>query len=146
MLPLNLSMCSLLMLKMLSISYAKALHVAYQGRLKRVNVRQLIRICVFYLLLTSSEYYLDQFLSTEIVLFKFLEQYLRRLEGPLAVQVWGRFLQLVKDVSGSARDFKAQNFPALWYVKLRRHLCSTEVFQLFDCLGRKDYANHGYGR
>lgn len=50
---------------------------------------------------------------TEIVLFKFLEQYLRRLEGPLAVQVWGRFLQLVKDVSGSTRDFKAQNFPAL---------------------------------
>ncbi|KAJ6623058.1 Dopey, N-terminal-domain-containing protein [Mycena sp. CBHHK59/15] len=50
---------------------------------------------------------------TDAVLFKFLEQYLRRLEGPLALQVWGRFLQLVKDISGSTRDFKPQTYPAL---------------------------------
>ncbi|RDB28675.1 Protein dopey [Hypsizygus marmoreus] len=50
---------------------------------------------------------------TENVLFKFLEQYLRRLEGPLAIQVWGRFLQLIKEIVGSTRDFKSQNFPAL---------------------------------
>ncbi|KAG5652198.1 hypothetical protein H0H81_005933 [Sphagnurus paluster] len=50
---------------------------------------------------------------TEGVLFKFLEQYLRRLEGPIAIQVWGRFLQLIKEIVGSTRDFKAQNFPAL---------------------------------
>ncbi|KAF8079121.1 Dopey, N-terminal-domain-containing protein [Lyophyllum atratum] len=49
----------------------------------------------------------------EGVLFKFLEHYLRRLEGPIAVQVWGRFLQLIKEIVGSTRDFKAQNFPAL---------------------------------
>lgn len=52
-------------------------------------------------------------LRTDAVLFKFLENYLRRLEGPLALQVWGRFLQLVKDIVGSTRDFKVQNFPAL---------------------------------
>ncbi|KAF5384809.1 hypothetical protein D9615_001099 [Tricholomella constricta] len=49
----------------------------------------------------------------EGVLFKFLEQYLRRLEGPIAVQVWARFLQLIREIVGSTRDFKAQNFPAL---------------------------------
>ncbi|KAF7307364.1 Dopey-N domain-containing protein [Mycena indigotica] len=50
---------------------------------------------------------------TESVLFKFLEQYLQRLEGPLALQVWGRYLQLVKDVSGGTREFKPQTYPAL---------------------------------
>ncbi|KAJ7116821.1 Dopey, N-terminal-domain-containing protein [Mycena crocata] len=50
---------------------------------------------------------------TDAVLFKFLEQYLQRLEGPLALQVWGRFLQLVKDIFGSTREFKAQTYPAL---------------------------------
>ncbi|KAF7302659.1 Dopey-N domain-containing protein [Mycena chlorophos] len=50
---------------------------------------------------------------TEAVLFKFLEQYLQRLEGPLALQVWGRYLQLVKDLTGSAREFKPQTYPAL---------------------------------
>ncbi|KAF8215761.1 Dopey, N-terminal-domain-containing protein [Mycena galopus ATCC 62051] len=50
---------------------------------------------------------------TDAVLFKFLEQYLRRLEGPIALQVWGRFLQLVKDIFGSTREFKAQTYPTL---------------------------------
>ncbi|KAJ6520217.1 Dopey, N-terminal-domain-containing protein [Mycena sanguinolenta] len=50
---------------------------------------------------------------TDAVLFKFLEQYLQRLEGPLALQVWGRFLQLVKDIFGSTREFKAQTYPTL---------------------------------
>jgi hypothetical protein len=48
------------------------------------------------------------------VLFQFLEQYLQRLEGPLALQVWGRFLQLVKDIFGSStREFKPQTYPTL---------------------------------
>ncbi|KAJ8084790.1 hypothetical protein PM082_003567 [Marasmius tenuissimus] len=47
------------------------------------------------------------------VLFKFLEQYLRRLEGPLAIQVWGRFHQLAKDVAGSTKELKPLTFPAL---------------------------------
>ncbi|CAA7265849.1 unnamed protein product [Cyclocybe aegerita] len=50
---------------------------------------------------------------TDNVLFKFLEQYLRRLEGPLAVQVWGRFIQLIKEIISASRDFKLYNFPAL---------------------------------
>ncbi|KAF5380337.1 hypothetical protein D9757_007927 [Collybiopsis confluens] len=50
---------------------------------------------------------------TDAVLFKYLEQYLRRLEGPLAVQVWGRFLQLAKEIAGNTRDFKPQTFPTL---------------------------------
>lgn len=38
---------------------------------------------------------------------------MQRLEGPIAVQVWPRFLQLAKEVLGSARDFRAQTYPAL---------------------------------
>ena len=66
------------------------------------------------------------------MLFRFLEQYLRRLEGPLALQVWGRYLQLVKDLVGSTREFKAPNFPALRSVALE----SQKIFlHYFRCLG-----------
>jgi hypothetical protein len=54
------------------------------------------------------------------VLFRFLENYLNQLEGPLAVQVWHRFLQLAKDVISNIRDFRAQVFPALRFAA--RHL------------------------
>lgn len=47
------------------------------------------------------------------MLFDFLEQYLKRLEGPLALQVWPRYLQLAKDLAALLRDFKVQAFPAL---------------------------------
>ncbi|KAI0271467.1 Dopey, N-terminal-domain-containing protein [Gloeopeniophorella convolvens] len=47
------------------------------------------------------------------VLFRFLESYLKQLEGPLAVQVWGRFLQLAKDVMNNTKDFRSQTFPTL---------------------------------
>ncbi|KAF9067320.1 Dopey, N-terminal-domain-containing protein [Rhodocollybia butyracea] len=50
---------------------------------------------------------------TDMVLFNFLEQYLQRLEGPLALQVWGRFLQLAKEIAGSTREFKPQTFSTL---------------------------------
>lgn len=50
---------------------------------------------------------------SDTVLFEFLEQYLQRLEGPLVIQVWGRYLQLVKEVTGHSRDFKPQIYPAL---------------------------------
>ncbi|KAF8665364.1 hypothetical protein AX16_000383 [Volvariella volvacea WC 439] len=50
---------------------------------------------------------------SDVVLFTFMEQYFQRLEGPLAVQVWGRFLQLVKDIIGSSRDTRTQNFFSL---------------------------------
>lgn len=49
---------------------------------------------------------------TDAVLFKFMEQYFQRLEGPLAIQVWSRFLSLVKDLV-TTKEFKSQNFPAL---------------------------------
>ncbi|KAG2155714.1 Dopey, N-terminal-domain-containing protein [Suillus clintonianus] len=49
---------------------------------------------------------------SDVVLFNFLEQYFQRLEGPLALQVWGRFMQLAKDLA-SSRDFKVQVFLAL---------------------------------
>jgi hypothetical protein len=56
--------------------------------------------------------------SSDVVLFHFLEQYLQRLEGPLALQVWGRFMQLAKDLA-SSRDFKIQVFLALKFVFLK---------------------------
>ncbi|RPD65070.1 hypothetical protein L227DRAFT_519769 [Lentinus tigrinus ALCF2SS1-6] len=49
----------------------------------------------------------------DMTLFDFLEQYMKRLEGPLALQVWSRFLQLAKDLLVSLRDFKPQAFAAL---------------------------------
>ena len=47
------------------------------------------------------------------MLFEFFEQYLERLEGPLAVQIWGRCLQFFKDLLASFREFKVQVFFAL---------------------------------
>ena len=55
----------------------------------------------------------DYSIRSEQVLFKFLEQYLRRLEGPLAIQVWGRLHQLAKDVAGSTKELKPLTLPAL---------------------------------
>ena len=51
-----------------------------------------------------------------MTLFDFLEQYMKRLEGPLALQVWNRFLQLAKDLLVTMRDFRPQAFAALKYV------------------------------
>jgi hypothetical protein len=51
---------------------------------------------------------------SDSVLLQFFEQYLRRLEGPLALQVWGRFSQLARKVTGgSLREFRVQSFPVL---------------------------------
>ncbi|KAF9486392.1 hypothetical protein BDN70DRAFT_822033, partial [Pholiota conissans] len=50
---------------------------------------------------------------TDAILFKFLEQYLGRLEGPLAIQVWSRYIQVVKEILAASREFKAHNFPTL---------------------------------
>lgn len=36
-----------------------------------------------------------------------------RLEGPIAMQVWGRYMQLAKEIASSAKDFKIQSFFAL---------------------------------
>ncbi|KAI0050603.1 hypothetical protein FA95DRAFT_1536117 [Auriscalpium vulgare] len=50
---------------------------------------------------------------SDAILLQFLEQYLGQLEGPLVVQVWGRFMQLAKDVIANVKDFKNQVFPVL---------------------------------
>ncbi|KAK2464744.1 hypothetical protein APHAL10511_003162 [Amanita phalloides] len=50
---------------------------------------------------------------SDATLFKFLEHYVQRLEGPVALQVWGRFLQLVKELTGGTREFKVQNYLCL---------------------------------
>ncbi|KAI0830814.1 Dopey, N-terminal-domain-containing protein [Trametes gibbosa] len=49
----------------------------------------------------------------DMTLFDFLEQYMKRLEGPLALQVWNRFLQLAKDLLVILREFRPQAFAAL---------------------------------
>ncbi|KAH6916730.1 Dopey, N-terminal-domain-containing protein [Coprinopsis sp. MPI-PUGE-AT-0042] len=50
---------------------------------------------------------------TDVALFQFLEQYLSKLEGPVAVQVWPRVLQLVRDLTTGSREFKVHHFHAL---------------------------------
>lgn len=53
---------------------------------------------------------------TDYVLFVFLEDYFGRLEGPIAMQVWGRFVTLAKEIAGNVYGFKLQIFPCLRYV------------------------------
>ena len=66
-----------------------------------------------------------------MTLFEFLEQYMKRLEGPLALQVWNRFLQLVKDLLLTLRDFRPQAFAALKYVAITRARLSLILRQVF---------------
>jgi len=42
-----------------------------------------------------------------------MEDYLGRLEGPIAVQVWNRFVSLAKDIAANVYTFKMQVFPTL---------------------------------
>ena len=71
---------------------------------------------------------------SDSTLFKFLEQYLQRLEGPLASQVWGRFNQLVKDILAGSRDFKLHHFATL---RLISGLVHSPIFhwKTNRCLG-----------
>jgi hypothetical protein len=52
-------------------------------------------------------------LRSEWVLFSFLEHYLGRLEGPVAVQVWPRFMLLAKEISTISRDSRPQAYATL---------------------------------
>ena len=45
----------------------------------------------------------------------FLEEYLSKLESPLALQVWARYLSLAKDVAANVKEFRVQVFPVLRY-------------------------------
>ena len=53
---------------------------------------------------------------TDVILFTFLEEYLAKLENPLALQVWTRYLTLAKDVTANVKEFRSQVFPVLRYV------------------------------
>ncbi|KAI8459463.1 Dopey, N-terminal-domain-containing protein [Phakopsora pachyrhizi] len=52
------------------------------------------------------------FLS-ENVLFSFLDSYLSRLEGPIAVQIWTSTLTFTRDILASTQAAKSQIFPIL---------------------------------
>ena len=84
--------------------------------------------------------------STDAVLFKFLEQYLERLEGPLVLQVWGRYVQLVKDITGSSKEFKPQHYPGLRYAfLLSLILRSGELYKVYHSTCGQAHANDGNG-
>lgn len=87
--------------------------------------------------------------STDGALFTFLELYMSRLEGPIALQVWNRFLQLTKDVLGTGRDFKPQSYATLRQYALEtfNQLVLTYTFlQMSYCLSRQSYPNDGCRR
>ncbi|KAF8273824.1 Dopey, N-terminal-domain-containing protein [Lactarius quietus] len=71
------------------------------------------------------------------LLFRFLEHYLDQLEGPLAVQVWHRFLQLAKDIISNIKDFRAQVFSVLRCVSILADKI-TQTTALEDRRIRKD--------
>lgn len=50
---------------------------------------------------------------SDATVFAFLEEYLEKLEGPLAVQVWPRYLAMAKEVASSPKEFRLQVFPVL---------------------------------
>ncbi|TDL20872.1 hypothetical protein BD410DRAFT_840852 [Rickenella mellea] len=50
---------------------------------------------------------------TDAILFSFLESYLQKLEGPLATQVWNRYLSLAKEIASNVRDYRQQVLPVL---------------------------------
>lgn len=68
-------------------------------------------------------------IRSDAVLFKFLEVYLSQLEGPVANQVWNRFVQLVKEVATGLKDLKLQGYYTLRFVF---KLCFTPVLDSFD--------------
>lgn len=54
--------------------------------------------------------------SYELVRFEFLEAYVSRLDGPVAVQIWPSFLTFVKDFIHSPAPHKYRLFPSLRYL------------------------------
>jgi hypothetical protein len=50
---------------------------------------------------------------TDTILFRFLERYIGQLEGPVANQIWNRFMQLVKEVVTGLKDLKLQGYYTL---------------------------------
>ncbi|KAG8901217.1 hypothetical protein FRB99_005472 [Tulasnella sp. 403] len=50
---------------------------------------------------------------SDAVIYNFMDEYLGRLEGPIAVQVWNRYLSLAKEVASNVHGYKRQVFPTL---------------------------------
>ncbi len=81
-----------------------------------------------------------------MTLFDFLEQYMKRLEGPLALQVWNRFLQLGKDLLVSMREFRPQAFAALKYALSYMTMSDKlNVIQVLHRSRRQGFANNSAG-
>lgn len=97
------------LLRMRHTCYARASRVGY----RRTGNQSRILVCESRQLRLMRRK--TELCRTDAVLFTFMERYFQRLEGPLAIQVWGRYLSLVKDLVTSTKDFKSQNFPALRY-------------------------------
>lgn len=76
---------------------------------KKLALNPYLYVCAFIMSLKS----FLTFSRTDYVLFTFLEDYFGRLEGPIAMQVWGRFLALAKEIAGNVYGFKLQIFPCL---------------------------------
>jgi hypothetical protein len=53
---------------------------------------------------------------SENVLFSFLESYISRLEGPIAVQMWNSSWSFARDVLANSTVNKNQLFPTLKYI------------------------------
>jgi hypothetical protein len=68
---------------------------------------------------------------TDAVLFRFLEKYLSQLEGPVANQVWNRFMQLVKEVVTGLKDLKLQGYYTLRFA-FNCALCCPVTHRIID--------------
>ncbi|KAJ1302793.1 hypothetical protein OPQ81_003100 [Rhizoctonia solani] len=47
------------------------------------------------------------------ILFRFMQEYLTKLESPIVNQVWGRLMSLLKDITANVQAHRSQVFPAL---------------------------------
>ncbi|TDL26444.1 hypothetical protein BD410DRAFT_521497 [Rickenella mellea] len=74
---------------------------------------------------------------TDAILFSFLESYLQKLEGPLATQVWNRYLSLAKEIASNVRDYRQQVFPVLKCLTVLAHKI-TRTSAIEDRKTRKD--------
>ncbi|KAG8710253.1 hypothetical protein FRC11_004702, partial [Ceratobasidium sp. 423] len=50
---------------------------------------------------------------SDSILFKFMQEYLTKLESPIVNQVWGRLVSLLKDITANVQAHRSQVFPAL---------------------------------
>jgi hypothetical protein len=72
-------------------------------------------------------------IRTDAVLFRFLETYLGQLEGPVANQVWNRFMQLVKEVVAGLKDLKLQGYYTLRFA-FKLHFAPVPDSHIDRCL------------